>query len=283
MVQTEWVSIVKQNKLIMSAAIYMALTFLLPIRRPIFVWQDAESSMFTWIVNEGQYYLMIFVIYIVAMTFNLKKFNNLMDKITQDKIMYPLGYFIMVSMLTLFIIKAPGLGWTWSTVGIHLMTVVLITVLLGKKIGSGRAFCLGTGFVFLIVGLWEIPYQYGMWKYYDLPQGYGIWSFYNQLRFMSPFVFFGLYIVAYILFMERKKLKYHKLVFIPLGYAVCSYLLWFATGFWCDIYFNWSINQWVHNDPNYLAMMLYRTSKVASAFIPIMLLVPIKEFWKKHE
>lgn len=253
-----------RKAVIIACAIYAILTFVLPIRRVIYVWQESHVSLFAYLVNPGQYIVMCFFLVLTIYLAIDKGLLNLLNRVISFKFIAVVIYLVIVSTLILHILKVPGLWWTWTTIGLHIITVLIAPFLLAKYLTKVEAILLASGCVFFIMGIWEIIYQYGLYTVYDIPQGQSNANFITQINFMLPFSLIGLMIVAIIVWNNKQLITFKILPLALTGYTALAFILWFATGFWCDIVYDWSKMAWYQTDANIWSMMLYRSSKVSA-------------------
>lgn len=250
---------------LIAILVYMVLTFTIPIRRVLYIWQENNTAAFGFAFSYGMYILMGFVLLLTAeVVFHPDRpLTRLINFLTRPRIVSSVTLPFLALCVVLTFTKAPGLWWTWFTVGLHVGSIALIVILLKDKLPSGQAFMLGASFVFLVVGVWEIIYQYGRYYYYDVPQGQGPEVLQGQIRFMTPFVLFGLVMLLLLYRKVRNVLHVNYLTGVFAVLTIAMFAWWFATGLWSDIYLNWQQDKWLYLEPNTLMMEVYRSSKVS--------------------
>lgn len=240
--------------------IFMVLTFI-----PIEDKQNFQLSGFAaFLVNPCQYLAMVFTLMLTMFVSSSKGFKLYLEKHLNQKFICILIYLVAIISIVLFILKVTEVWGTWSTVGLYLITVLIMPIILDGVISKIEALLLGAGAIYVLIALWEMPYQFGLWKYYELPQGETTVDIVNQIVFLTPFILLGLAIITIIVINNFKSLKFHwKLPVIFLGYTIVGYLIRFSTGFWTDIYYSLKNSAWMYSSPNNGMLILYRTTKVA--------------------
>lgn len=249
---------------LIAILVYMLLTFTIPIRRVLFIWQEENATLYGFLFQYGQYILMGLMTLLTAeLVFHPDRpLSRLINWITQPKISLSIILPVLVLCVVLTFTGTPGLWWTWFTVGLHIGSIGLFIIILKDRVPAGVAFMTGTAFVFLVVGVWEIIYQCGRTYFYDLPQGIGTLLLAGQIRFMLPFILFGL-VMLYLVHKKNRNLfqaNYLTVTFTILTAGMLAW--WFATGLWSDIYYVYKLDKWFYMEPNPLMMEVYRSSKV---------------------
>ncbi len=178
---------------------------------------------------------------------------------------------IVTSIISLFFIitRLAGWWWTWETLNLHILTVILVAYLVRDRLKAHDALILGAGMASLAAGVWEVVYQVEYYNAYNLAELQPL-HLVGQMRYLGPMWFGGLLIFLY----------YHKAVaqwFLPglvIGLAFGVETLWYFTGFWTDIYFDFDVNAWQYNEFNYWQFVLYKSSKSILALGVVLLFVP---------
>ena len=94
---------------------------------------------------------------------------SFLNKLISIKWIYIASYSIMVMALVLFILGILGFGGFWITIGSFLVMILVTPIILENKIPKIDALLLGAGVAYFIMAVWEIPYLYGLWKYWEAP------------------------------------------------------------------------------------------------------------------
>ena len=218
-----------------------------------------------------------FLILPVIISATLQKYWN---KVMSYRRIIVAGIIGMMACLVLTFVKIPGWWWTWGTLGLYIMVLVWVVYLLKDKLPAGEALITGIAVVCLSVGCWEIPYQIGLKYVYDLPQiGIALvpkWVA-SEIAVETPLIIGG----ALILYLQNTKyhfLYFSKTTLIFMACAIGYYLAWFATGFWVDVYYDWSTTTWVQTAPNSASMLIYRLSKSFTALAFASLIIPRRSY-----
>jgi hypothetical protein len=147
---------------------------------------------------------------------------------------------------------------------LYAITVLLVPILLEDIIPKIDALFLGIGAVYVIVALWEMPYQYGLWKFWELPQGETTMDVINQIVFLAPFILLGGATIVIIIINNFKTLRFHwKLPVIFLAFTIVGFIVRFNTNFWTDLYYDLKTSMWVYTQPNTGMLILSRFTKVS--------------------
>jgi hypothetical protein len=258
--------ILMNNKvLFISVLIYMILAIFLPLPKPEFVPSTNFVPIWSFLYGYGQSIIIgITLVITVVMCFN-DKVDEYLNRLVSIKWTYIATYLIMIATMILFVVEIPGLWWSWTTIGFLVVMVLLAPIILKDIVPKIDALLMGAGVAYFIMGAWETPYQYGLWKYYEASQGLSFMGILGNLEFNLPFVLMGLSIVTFIALKNSELLKnvYDvKLSSLFFGITVACFLIWFATGFWCGMYFDIKTDTWIMNPFNYEIASLIRMSKI---------------------
>lgn len=260
----------ERNTYLLLYTLYSACTFLIPIRRIQMQWTTFSTGANTilGVVFQLHLGLPLYLIPVVAMLVAYPKFilSRVWNCLFNYSHVLLVGSALVAACFLLSLARVPGFWWTWFTMGLYIGAVVAAVVLLDGKVSSGVAVIIGVGLVSLTIGLWEIPYQIGLKLQYDAPQiGTELaWAWIkSEITLEMGFIVGG----AGLVFGVGSYLKCIRWSWITTGLfaiAVAFYVIWFATGFWVDVYYKWVDNIWVQSAPNTAAMMVYRVSKAAT-------------------
>jgi hypothetical protein len=260
--------ILKSKKvLLISSLIYMALTFLLPIDKTGFNPSIGFKATDAFLSEYGEYIVFgmtLIVAIIISMESNIGKFLN---KLISIKWIHIASYFIMIVALVLFIFGIPGLWWSWITIGSFLVMILVTPVILENKIPKIDALLLGAGVAYFIMAVWEIPYLYGLWKYWEKPQGMPFHNIFISIEFYLPIIAIGLFTAVLIVMKNSKILKKNihiKLSIIFFAITIIGYAIWFIVGFPCNPYCDIKTGVWVATPFNYNINLLVRLTKVTA-------------------
>ncbi len=244
----------------------MILTFTIPARRVLYTWEGSTAPIVTAIFSDGQF-LLILGLVVLALAVRFVGNNFLLrslDSLLQPSRVVWATTVVLATFVVLTALKVPGLWWTWQTLGLHIGTVSLGCYILRNYMPPLRAILLSGGLVLIAMSSWEIVYQYGLWYHNDLPQNIPIVHFINQFQFLKWFGLAGLAIV--LLSAYPNSLRVRGLTILMLNLTIFMLTIWFATGFWLDIKYDWSTFTWyqTESEPTVaaLAMGVYRSSKV---------------------
>jgi len=251
----------KKKFLFASVLLFMVLTFVIPIEDKV---NRNLSGLAKFLVNPGQYLVMSFTLMLTVFISNIPSLRNYIDKHIKQNVLYILIYLAEIITFVCFVLRVTEIWGTWSTFGLYVITILMMPILLERVIPKIDALLLGIGAVYAIIGLWEMPYQYGLWKYWELPQGETRVDIINQIVFLAPFVLLGGFVIAIIIVNNFKSFKFKwKLPAVFLTYTIVGFIARFNTNFWTDLYYNVKAGIWVYTQPNVGMMALYRSTKVS--------------------
>lgn len=140
--------------LFVTILIFMVLT-LIPIEDKV---NRHLSGLAAFLVNPGQYFVIVFTLMLTVLLANAKRLSEHVNKHINIKYIYVLIYLVEIVTFILFILRATEIWGTWSTFGLYAITVLTVPVLLDNEIPKTDALFLGVGLVYLMIGLWEMPY-----------------------------------------------------------------------------------------------------------------------------
>jgi len=154
--------------------------------------------------------------------------------------------------------------WTWFSVGL-IVAIILYTMTL-LNVPSYDAFIIGAAVATIWRGVWELPYQIGMKLTYDAPHitGEVLNRLLNYEVIAEMPLIIGGGIILYYYHNKYKVLNINRYVLIFGALYMALTTLWFVTGFWVELSYNWQFGQWfAAREINYGAMATYKASKVA--------------------
>lgn len=266
---------IKDKHYIWFIAGYLLLAFILPASRDFFDWQATDGAstihhFFQLMFGIPLYFLLPMLLYDI---YPNSKGARILDRIFSKNIILPIGILALCTFLLLTVIGVPGYWWTWLTVGIQICIVLLIVILLQKRLKPTEAFILGVGFMSISIGLWEIPYQIGL-------------HLIHQVNYMAPemvqqgiirevtiemaFIIGGA-IIVYFYQYKYKLIRFTKPFWILSSLFVAGYTLWVTTGMWVEMIWDDINKVWLQQPIDYGAKVLYRSTKVMLALVPISL------------
>jgi len=267
----------RSNGLGLFYAFYIAfviLTFTLPVRRPI---MNAMSGM-----NDGDVMNYVFKVMpflpVLAMVIIYQQYRyskslifRWADKLADIRFLHLVALVLMPIALLLFALQMPGGWWTWSTLGLHVATTVLLTGLLSDRLPPFSALLAAGSIVALGAGLWEVMYQASMFTVYYAPQGASPKGLAFAVLFIQPMVLGGTAVILQ-LWLRRSTSwgsgsiapRLNKLVLTSFGLFLLGIAVWHATGFWVDVLYDFDVEEILYQgDINYWSMFAYRSTKVA--------------------
>jgi len=250
----------KKKILFASILLFMVLTFILPIEDKV---SHHLSGLAAFLVNPGQYFVIVFTLMLTVLLTNMKGLSEYINKRINLKYIYILIYLVEIVTFTLFVLRVTEIWGTWSTFGLYAITVLSVPILLEKEIPKTDALFLGVGLVYLMIGLWEMPYQYGLWKFYELPQGETTMDVVNQIVFLIPFIILGCAIISIIIVNNYKSMKFKWLLpAMFMAITVTGFIVRFANNFWTDMYYDLKTSSWIYTQINVGMLELARFTKV---------------------
>ncbi len=195
-----------------------------------------------------------------------------LNRLCRKEVVYPICYTILaLCAITTLAGNTTGFWWTWFSLGLLVATALLSYIFVQNKVTPVEAIIISCATSSLWRGIWEIPYQIGLKLYYDMPQPQVTAPI---LRHMIAYeiaielmlILGGIIILLYyhwkygILNFRSSLFKYGLLAYILLMAS------WYISGFWVDVYYDWTKLSWVYTEHwDKISMVIYKTSKVALA------------------
>ncbi|KKM83172.1 hypothetical protein LCGC14_1312070 [marine sediment metagenome] len=255
---------------------FSLLTFTLPIRRPI---MDSELEGLSYLLKTMPYA----AIGAMIMIYYLTRYPKVIvfvwtDILTATRVWNPIVLIIMPVFLVMFIAQVPGGWWTWSTLALHISTVILLANILRSHLRPTVAFLIAGSIVTLGAGSWELLYQVSMFVIYYEPQGASSEGLIFVIAFLSPMIFGGLAVMLQTSFRSVSYPPYlNKLSLAFFGLTIMGVIGWYLSGFWVDVLYDVETSELFHQEGlNYWSMLSYKVSKVTLGLGLIFLYLPRK-------
>lgn len=244
----------KESLPVIGFVLFIALTFFIPVRRPV-----PESSLNEFWSNVFEMHL--WTPLLLATFVLIRQGSPSLNAIAKVRIWNWVAIITLLLFLGLTVFRVPGLWWTWITLGVHLSTVLLVANATRTKLGDLNALTLGVGVSSFAAGAWEIVYTIGYFNHYDVPQEVGKTHLYAQLLRLSPLAIGGIGVgIAF----WPPKISWTAVI----GLSLTAILLgsWVLGNMWVDIVYDWSKGVWVQTHPfSWDQAILYRSSKATLA------------------
>lgn len=265
--------------LIIFAAIYMVISFVSPTTRDFFYWQARTGKEFVSIAFQLMFGITTFPLILELLNESFPIIKKTIDKlITANMVIYTI-VFIMIMCLYFTAMRIPGWWWTWLTIGLQLIVIAATALALKHKVSPSTWLFAGIALMGINIGLWEIPYQIGLklvWENY-LPLRGLLMGMATEIIKELAFIVGGVILLA-VLQEKYKILQFNKWFWIFLSATVILYILWFTTGFWVEMTYDWNTYEWIQHPVNYWAKLDYRLSKVTLTLAMISLVWHNMEF-----
>lgn len=234
--------------------IYIATTFIIPVRREIPVTQ--LNPIIQDIFEIHFWFPILLAIFVLIRQKSPSLIAIAKVNVWNWIVLALLGIFLI---LTLFEVR--GFWWTWISLGVHISTVMLIANATRNKLGDLKALVLGVGVASFAAGIWELIFQTGYYYKYDIPQGIPAIHLHAILIQLSPLAIGGLGVA--IAFWPP---KLSKAAVSLLLVSVLSIGYWVLGTMWVDIVYIWETGEWIRTDI-YRGdqAILYRSSKATLA------------------
>jgi hypothetical protein len=230
-------------------------------------------------LSMGIPFYFIILMYIIFYFPNLGLFNWL-DKIINIKLVSSLAIIAIVICFICFLIKVPASLGSWTTIATVCAGMLWFYSILQSKLRNILAFTCAIGIMGIWIGIWEIPYQTALKLVYDMPQvgsaiaiQWIVWEWVIEV----PMAGCGLWILVE-LNRKYKIVTINKWFWIFLGIYVILIAYWIISGFWVDVWYDWTLHKWIQT-PEFskLMMFVYKTSKV------MMMLALVSLVWRRNE
>lgn len=232
-------------------------------------------------VSIGIPFYALMLLYFV-MWFPKHRFTKFLNRICNLNILIVILAIGIVISFLLFAINVPAIPSTWTSMAVLLAGILIVLSLLKDRVPNVIVVLAAIAINGMWVGFWEIPYQTALRLIYDMPQigmsmaiNWVIWEILVEV----PMAGCGLWALIII------NKKYHIVSFntkwwIAISIYTALTITWITTGFWVDVWYDWSKAQWIQTTEwDKLNMFIYKASKAAIA-IAFVSLVWNKE---KHE
>ena len=259
-------SLANTRTIVIICLCYLILSFSLPIKRDFLVWQAINDTTLAYVFALFfGFTLYSFGVLILGNGF--PKIAKVLNQICSKKVIYPICFGTLGLTLVLTALHIPGFWWTWTSLGAQVCTVLLTYLILEKKTQPYEAIIAGLGLSGIAIGIWEIPYQWGMgFIYYPKwlpPEALSAHIIYQTLIEL-PLIIMGILILI-VLNRKYKIVSFSKWFWIFLAVTTGLYICWFLTGFQQEVVYNWDSQQWVQTPMNMIVKTIYRASKVTLA------------------
>jgi hypothetical protein len=230
-------------------------------------------------LSMGIPFYFVMLMYIIFYLPNLRLFNWL-DKIINIKLVSSLAITAIVICFICFLIKVPASLGSWTTIAIVCTGMLWFYSILQNKLRNILAFTCAIGIMGIWIGIWEVPYQTALKLVYDLPQvgsaiafQWIVWEWVIEV----PMAGCGLWILVE-LNRKYKIIHFNKWFWIFIGIYAVLIAYWIISGFWVDVWYDWTLHKWIQTPEfNKLMMFVYKTSKV------MMILALASLIWRKNE
>lgn len=251
---------------------YMVLAFTLPGVRDFYYWQIASGRTVIRFLFEAMFGMTLYALIFAVVMVVEPKTQPVLDRICGKKVIIGGGLSLLSVCLILTGLHVPGWWWTWLTVGVQVVTIMLVYLMLEHRIGYTKALIMGIALSGLAIGVWEIPYQIGLKLVYEsnLPSSI---MFHNMAReVMIEFAFIIPAVIVLMLYNSKYGIvNFSRWFWLFLGLTVGLYVYWFASGFWVEMTYDWANYQWVQHPVDVVAKTVYRASKVTLALAMVSL------------
>ena len=179
-----------------------------------------------------------------------------------SSLVIPLSYPLLVLFAILGIMGITGSWWSWFSLGIMICFGMVIIILLRNKIGSGRAFIVALIAFFMAIALWEIPYQWILYFFYERYTS-AIYTLSWSIMIQIP----NLIACAIILWYYNHKysiIRVNIATVITFLILVGTFVSWSLLGFWGETIP--TIHGWVNNpttSTSSIQAIIIKTSKIS--------------------
>ncbi len=252
---------------------FAVLSFTLPVRRPI---MNEMSGLNDGAVMNYVFKVMPFLpVLAMVVIYQQYRYSRALifrwaDKLADIRFLHALALIFMPIALLLFALQIPGGWWTWSTLGLHLATTVLLAGLLRDRLPPLSALLAAGSIVALGAGLWEMMYQASMFTVYYAPQGASPKGLAFAVLFIHPMVLGGIAVVLQLWFRRPSPHRFgsiaprlSKPVVATFSLFLLGLIAWHITGFWVDVLYDFGAEKILYQgDINYWSMFAYRSTKV---------------------
>jgi hypothetical protein len=179
-----------------------------------------------------------------------------------SSLVIPLSYPLLVLFAILGIMGITGSWWSWFSLGIMLGFGMVIIILLRNKIGAGRAFIVALIAFFMAIALWEIPYQWILYFFYERYTS-AIYTLSWSVMIQIP----NLMVCAIILWYYNHKysiIHINTTTVITFLILIGTFVSWSLLGFWGETIP--TIHGWVSNpitSTSTVQAIIIKTSKIS--------------------
>lgn len=203
------------------------------------------------------------------------KLMTMLNKLTNVKAWILGGFIALAVCIALQLMSKEGLWWTWSTIGLLLVLVILAMLLTKDRTSSGEGFLLGCSCALIAAGVWEMIYQTGLLLYHDFFGG-GMHSYIVVVTPLSTWIIVGAIILLAILNKHKGLIHANSALITSIALFAIFTAIWFANGMYIPLWWYKGAGPFL-NDPNPLMMSMIRGSKAFLFLAPAMLFIPRKK------
>lgn len=252
--------------------VYMVLAFALPGARDFYYWQTTSGRMAIRFLFEAMFGMTLYALAFAVVMMVEPKTQAVLDRICNKKVVVVGGLSLLAVFLALTGFHVPGWWWTWLTVGIQVATIILVYLALERRIGYAKALITGVALSGLAIGVWEVPYQIGLKLVYEsnLPSSLMFANMRREILIEFAFIIPAVIILWYY-HSQYKIINFNRWFYLCLSVTVGLYAYWFLSGFWVEMTYDWSNQQWIQHPVDVIAKTVYRASKVALALAMVSL------------
>lgn len=181
-----------------------------------------------------------------------------------NKTVVTVCYVAIMIVTILFIFKIAVPTGIWTSYYFVFGGLLLVYSMMRKYTGDIQAFLLGVGLVCMMVGIWEIPYQWGMKLINDAPQlgrDVAINMAWCETIKELPTILGGAILVV-VVNIKNKILSVKPITVLLLLMYIYMVIYLVCSGFWTDLWYDWSSYSWVSSQHfDVLSMFLIKGSK----------------------
>lgn len=263
----------KTRLLIIMALIYMALTFLIPYNKVLNLsWQNSVSIQEKLFITI-YFGISLIGIMILATARKYPKIENILNNISNIKIVYTTSICLLIFTLILTYQNITGLWWAWLSFGLQICIILLTYIILKNKMLNYEAIMVGVAISSIGIGIWEIPYQWGL-AITTFPSDMIVSKIASEtLLELTPII--GGIGLLFIINNKYKFVNFNKLFYIFLFITIILYIGIFINGFHLDMYYDWDKSQYIYNQESFIDRFLHKGSKVTLALSLISLTLNI--------
>ncbi len=272
------VRLTSNRVVLVVSLLYAAATVFLPYRRELWNWDEGPSNLVS-VFHEQALWVPMYFMLLIALTsiVPLSWPTRLWNALCHREMVIVAGYSLLAVCLQMAVGRVYIVLWTWLSLGLLAVMVMLVVIVLEKRVAAGEAVIIGIAIASLWRGLWEIPFQAGQKYFYDLPQlsSTVVWEmFRSELTIVAPLVLGGLMTLAFYCYRYRELASFNRWFLLLASLYVGTTIVWIFGDFWIEKVYNWSLYEWSMSPSNYPSLVLYKSSKVFMALALVSILLP---------